>query len=254
MELKQGAALALSLMDLTSLNDDDTVARIEALCQKAGSHAGRVAAVCVYPRFVPHARKALAASGNEAVRIATVTNFPDGGDDIAIAVAETRAAIAYGADEVDVVFPYRALMAGNGKVGRELVAACKAACGDKLLKVIIESGELATPALIREACELALAGGADFLKTSTGKVKVNATLEAASIMLQAIRDSGRPCGFKAAGGVRSAAEAIAYLQLAVDIMGPDWLTAANFRFGASGLLDSLLATMAGEEKLSDSHY
>ena len=108
-------------------------------------------------------------------------------DDIEIAVAETRAAVAYGADEVDVVFPWRALQAGNAELGRELVSACKAACGDKLLKVFIESGELATPALIRQASDIALAAGADFLKTSTGKVAVNATLEAAAIMLQAIR-------------------------------------------------------------------
>ena len=244
-EQQHQARLALSLMDLTSLNDDDTVAAIQTLCAKAISQAGQVAAVCVYPRFIPHARKALAGCGAANVRIATVTNFPHGDDDIAIAVAETRAAIAYGADEVDVVFPYRALMAGNADIGRELVAACKAACGDKLLKVIIESGELKTPALIRAASEQALAGGADFLKTSTGKVAVNATPEAAGIMLQAIRDSGRDVGFKAAGGVKTVEDATLYLQQAAGIMGDEWLVPAHFRFGASGLLANLQAVLDG---------
>ena len=253
-DLKQAARLALSLMDLTTLNDNDSRDSVAALCRKASSEAGTVAAVCVFPRFVADARKALAQAGAAQVRIATVTNFPHGDDDIAIAVAETRAAVAYGADEVDVVFPYRALMAGRPDVGHQLVAACKAACGSVPLKVIIESGELATPALIRQASDIALAAGADFLKTSTGKVAVNATLPAARIMLEAIRDSGKRCGFKAAGGVRSAEEAAAYLALAAGIMGADWLNADNFRFGASGLLASLQATIAGAEAEAGSGY
>ena len=138
----------------------------------------------MYPRFVPVARKTLKEIGAVDIKIATVTNFPHGNDDIGIAVAETKAAVAYGADEVDVVFPYRALMAGNAEIGFELVKACKAACGDDvMLKVIIESGELKTPELIRAASEIAIAAGADFIKTSTGKVAVNATPEAATIML-----------------------------------------------------------------------
>jgi deoxyribose-phosphate aldolase len=253
-DLKQQAQLALSLMDLTSLNDDDSVATIDALCAQARSDAGQVAAVCVYPRFVPHARRALARAGASSVRIATVSNFPHGDDDVAIALAETRAAIAYGADEVDVVFPWRALQAGNADVGRTLVSACKAACGDKVLKVIIESGELATPALIRQASDIALAAGADFLKTSTGKVAVNATPEAAVIMLQAIRDSGQACGFKAAGGVRTADDAALYLQLAASIMGEGWLTPANFRFGASGVLANLQAVVQGGAVTQHSGY
>lgn len=248
------ARLALSLMDLTTLNDDDTRDTVRALCAQADSSAGSVAAVCVYPRFVPDARKALAAAGAPQVRVATVANFPHGDDDIAIAVAETRAAIAYGADEVDVVFPWRALLAGNARVGAELVAACKAACDGRLLKVIIESGELASPVAIRQASEIALAAGADFLKTSTGKVQVNATPEAARIMLQAIRDSGRDAGFKAAGGVRTLADAAVYLQLARDIMGENWLTPAHFRFGASGLLANLQAVIAGGEPMAGGGY
>ncbi|MBP8221875.1 MAG: deoxyribose-phosphate aldolase, partial [Aeromonadaceae bacterium] len=132
-DLQQAAQRALNLMDLTTLNDDDTDAKVIALCHQAKSPAGLTAAVCIYPRFIPIARKTLREIGADAVRIATVTNFPHGNDDIEIAVAETRAAVAYGADEVDVVFPYRALMAGNEQVGFELVKACKAACGEQVL-------------------------------------------------------------------------------------------------------------------------
>ncbi|WP_174875953.1 deoxyribose-phosphate aldolase [Vogesella oryzae] len=240
------ARLALSLMDLTSLNVDDSGDTIRTLCAAAGSDAGIVAAVCVYPRLVAAARQALAEYGVPQVRVATVVNFPHGDADVAAAAAETHTAIAAGADEVDVVFPYRALLAGEAEVGAALVAACKAACGERLLKVIIESGELATPERIRQASDIALAAGADFLKTSTGKVAVNATPQAARIMLQALRDSGRDAGFKAAGGVRTLAEAAVYLQLAAEIMGEAWLTPAHFRFGASGLLANLQAVIRGQ--------
>ena len=156
------------------------------------------------------------------MRIATVTNFPHGNDDIEIALAETNAAIAYGADDVDVVFPYRALMAGNTQVGFDMVKACKDACAkhNVLLKVIIESGELKDPALIRQASEIAIKAGADFIKTSTGKVPVNATPETAEIMMTVIRDMGvgKTVGFKPAGGVRTAEEAAQYLAMAAPII------------------------------------
>ena len=243
-ELQPAALRALKLMDLTTLNDDDNDAKVMALCQQARSPAGFTAAVCIYPRFIPLARKSLRELGAEVVRIATVTNFPQGNQDIDIAVAETRAAVAYGADEVDVVFPYRALMAGNEQVGFELVKACKAACGDQvLLKVIIETGELKSEALIRRASELAIDAGADFIKTSTGKVPVNATLEAAHTMLTVIQTKNRAVGFKAAGGVKDAAKAAEYLQLAAEILGEEWICARTFRFGASSLLASLLETL-----------
>ncbi|BBI49224.1 hypothetical protein HORIV_16450 [Vreelandella olivaria] len=162
------------------------------------------------------------------------------------AARETRDAVASGAHEVDVVFPYRALMAGDEETGLELVEMCKAACaGQALLKVIIESGELKEPALIKRASELAIEGGADFIKTSTGKVAINATLEAAEIMLKAIKASGQDVGFKAAGGVKTAEDAAEYLALANNIMGPGWATPAHFRFGASSLLGNLLATLTG---------
>ncbi|MGR3806281.1 deoxyribose-phosphate aldolase [Pasteurella testudinis] len=251
-DIKQTAKLALSLMDLTSLNDNDTDEAIIALCGQAKTEFGSPAAVCVYPRFVPLARKTLQQLGLTQVKIATVTNFPHGNDDLEIALAETKAAIAYGADEVDVVFPYRTLINGDEKCGFELVAACKRACADSgvLLKVIIESGELQSAVLIRQASEIAIRAGADFIKTSTGKVKVNATLESAKIMLQTIADlkAQDRVGFKAAGGVRTAQEAQQYLQLAATILGNDWIHPSHFRFGASGLLNDLLGTLNGSSQ------
>ncbi|MCE8017062.1 deoxyribose-phosphate aldolase [Halomonas sp. MCCC 1A17488] len=247
-ELQQAARQALALMDLTSLNEDDSDAVIRELCARANTPAGHPAAVCVYPAFVPTAREALAEQGLAGkVKVATVTNFPHGEADIERAAAETRAAVASGADEVDVVFPYRALMAGDAEVGRALVAACKRECGDAVLKVILETGELKVAGLIDRAGMLAIDGGADFLKTSTGKVAVNATLDAAKILLTAIKASGRDVGFKAAGGVRTVEDAAAYLQLAEQVMGADWITPAHFRFGASGLLGSLLETLGVAE-------
>lgn len=241
-ELNARSRQALQLMDLTSLNEDDTPEAIIALCQQARTEAGNTAAICIYPRFIPLARKTLKSLGLNDVTIATVSNFPDGGDDIDIAVAETRAAVAYGADEVDVVFPYRALMAGNETVGAELVKRCKEACGaNVLLKVIIESGELKDEALIRRASEIAIDAGADFIKTSTGKVPVNATTESARIMLETIRDSGKTnVGFKPAGGIKTAEDAAVHLELADTIMGPEWVDRNHYRFGASSLLGNLL--------------
>ncbi len=209
-DLKAAALRALKLMDLTTLNDDDTDAKVIQLCHDAKSPVGNTAAICIYPRFIPIAKKTLREQGTPDVRIATVTNFPHGNDDVEIAVAETKAAVAYGADEVDVVFPYRALMAGNEQVGFDLVKQCKAACGDTvLLKVIIETGELKEEALIKKASQICIEAGADFIKTSTGKVPVNATPEYARMMLEVIRDMGvaKSVGFKPAGGVRTAEDA-----------------------------------------------
>lgn len=245
MDDKDYARLALSLMDLTSLNDDDTADKIHDLCLAASTHYGQTAAVCVYPQFVGGALATLEENQARAVKVATVTNFPHGNDDVKAAKKETKAAAKAGANEIDVVFPYRALLAGDEQIGAKLVKKCKKICKNRgvKLKVIIESGELKTPELIKKASEIAIENGADFIKTSTGKVPVNATLVSAEIMLNAIKDSGKNVGFKAAGGVRSSADAKAYLQLAENIMGKNWLSAETFRFGASGLLASLLATL-----------
>ncbi|CDL81403.1 deoxyribose-phosphate aldolase [Xenorhabdus szentirmaii] len=257
-DLTAAAQHALSLMDLTTLNDDDTDEKVISLCHQANSPAGQTAAICIYPRFIPVARKVLREQGTPDIRIATVTNFPHGNDDIDIALAETRAAIAYGADEVDVVFPYRALMAGNEQIGFDLVKTCKAACAESgvWLKVIIETGELKEESLIRKASEISIKAGADFIKTSTGKVPVNATLESAEIMLSVISDMGvgDTVGFKPAGGVRTAEEAAQYLALAERIMGDKWADSRHFRFGASSLLGSLLTALGHQGQKQNSHY
>lgn len=246
------AQRALEMMDLTSLTDSESADDIITLCQNAKSPKGNTAAICIFPRFIPLAKKTLAAQGTPNVKIATVTNFPHGNDDIDIAVAETKAAVAYGADEVDVVFPYQALMAGNKDVGYELVKACKLACGDQVqLKVIIESGELKTDELIILASEISIAAGADFIKTSTGKVPVNATPKTAELMLNVIKNKNTKVGFKPAGGVKSAEDAAVYLDLASDILGHGWASKANFRFGASSLLTNLLNTLGASDDIAD---
>lgn len=238
------AKLALGLLDLTSLNDADTEANITALCEQAKvDNVGQVAALCIYPRFIPWAKQELARLNISDVKIATVSNFPQGRDNLASAVAETKACLAYGADEVDVVFPYRAFIEGNESIGYELVKACKAACGEKTLKVIIESGELKTPELIAKASQIAITAGADFIKTSTGKVPVNATPEAAEIMLTQIIDSQKAIGFKPAGGVKTIADVREYLTLLESKLGKNALTAKTFRFGTSSLLKALLEVM-----------
>ena len=253
-ELKDYSKMALGLIDLTSLNEDDTDEVIIALCHKAKTEAGTTAAVCVYPRFIELARRTLNELGLASVKVATVTNFPHGNQDIAVAVNETLAAVAAGADEVDVVFPYRALMAGDEEIGFQLVQACKAACTDKAtLKVIIESGVLDDPSLIKTASDISIRAGADFIKTSTGKVSVNATLSAAEIMLGAIKESQLThVSFKAAGGIRTAEEAMTYLKLAESMMGSEWVNADHFRFGASSLLDSLMAMITENEAAAES--
>lgn len=242
---KETAAVALSLLDLTNLKDDCTEAQIDALCERAQTPYGNSAAICIWPRFVARARTVL--GKGHKVRIATVVNFPSGDMEIADVAAETREAIADGADEIDLVIPYKKFLVGNEEAVTHMVAAIRAECGSALLKVILETGEIKDPALIRRASELAIEAGADFIKTSTGKVAVNATLEAADIMLRAIRQSGRKVGFKPAGGIGSVADAALYLSLAETIMTPDWPMPSTFRFGASGVLDDILAVLGGTQ-------
>jgi deoxyribose-phosphate aldolase len=248
MTEEEAARLAIGLMDLTSLNEEDTPERIIALCRDAATPAGPTAAVCIYPRFVPLAKATLAEQGTPQIRVATVVNFPEGAPDIPAAARETEAALEAGADEIDLVFPWRRLLEGDGKVGEAMVAACRDLChGRALLKVILETGELKDPALIRRAGAIALEAGADFLKTSTGKVPVNATPEAVRILLETVRESGREAGCKVAGGVRNTASAREYLMLAEEMMGREWITPRHFRFGASSLLGELLRTLGFAE-------
>lgn len=246
------ALRALPLIDLTDLGDAASEAGARDLCRRATTPYGAVAAVCLWPRFVATAKGALA--GTE-VAIATVVNFPAGGEDTGAVVAETDRAIADGADEIDLVMPWRAVLAGRPGFAETQIVRVKRACaGRARLKVILETGAIGDPARIRAAADLALAAGADFVKTSTGKVAINATPAAAEILLEAIRASGRTAGFKAAGGIRTVADAALYLALADRILGPDRVRPATFRFGASGLLDALLAAIDGTEMPANQTY
>jgi len=245
------AKRALDLLDLTSLNDTDTDESIRALAANGNTPFGPPAALCVYARFLGSARAALDSLGLASVKLATVANFPAGGSDIMAVIAEATAQPALGANEVDVVFPWRALIAGDPELGAKLVAGCRQALpAEVMLKVIIESGELTEPGLIRRATEIAIDNGADFVKTSTGKTPVSATLAAAEIILTIIRASGKPVGFKASGGVKTVADAGRYLALADKIMGEGWVTPRHFRFGASGLLGDIKAVLSGAHPIT----
>lgn len=250
MSLTAVAQQTLGLIDLTTLNYNDTNETVIELCKKAKTDFGSVPAICIFRQFIPAAKQYFA-ENKLNVKIATVTNFPHGGADLELALRETQEAIDLGADEVDIVFPYQALIAGNDQIGAEMVKRAKQICGTKTLKVIIESGVLSDPKLIEQASDICIANGADFIKTSTGKVAVNATLEATEIMLNSIKKAGGKCAFKAAGGVRSVAEAKEYLDLTAKIMGVNWINADTFRFGASSLLGDVLNVLNGRESIVD---
>jgi deoxyribose-phosphate aldolase len=239
------AARVLPLLDLTSLNEADTDADIERLCRRAIEYG--TAAVCIGPRFVPLAHGLLRRSGT---RLATVANFPHGSDDIARAAEECAAAVAAGADEVDVVAPIEAIRGGDIGMVSELVTACRAAASETTLKVILETGVLGEPSLITGAARAAVMAGCDFLKTSTGKTPVGATLEAAAVMLAVIEEADGKVGLKVAGGIRTIEDAAAYLKLAAELIDPSWATPKTFRFGASTLLDDVLRALpAGSEEI-----
>ena len=250
-DLKAVAGKAIGLLDLTNLNDDCTPEDIVSLCARAQTPHGNTAAICIWKEFVAQSKDLLNGSG---IRIATVVNFPNGGTDIEAVTGEVEAALASGADEIDLVMPYQSLLDDDAAEAEAMIRAVRHAAGDHLLKVILETGELKSPQAIRSASDLAIEAGADFIKTSTGKVKVNATLDAARIMLQAIADSGREVGFKPAGGIKTTEDAAAYLELAAEILGPDWATPETFRFGASGVLDNLLATLDGGKTQETAGY
>ena len=226
----------IALLDLTSLNHDDTDEKIIQLCHDAQTEIANVTAVCVYPKFVALAKKKLA---NTEIKIATVVNFPDGDQKISDVLKDIEKNITQGANEIDVVIPYRSLNNKNNELIREFVAQCKQVCGDVCLKTILETGELSA-SQISQASRNAISGGADFLKTSTGKVAINATLEATEIMLQAIKHSGKPVGLKVSGGVRTYEQAQEYIKQAISIMGASFITPNTFRIGASSLLNNLL--------------
>ncbi len=244
----QFARRAIGLLDLTSLDDDDTAESIATLCQRAITPAGPVAAVCVYPRFVTQAHQALAGSG---VQVATVVNFPTGDADVDSVCNDTAGALDAGADEIDVVLPYRRYLDGQQAQALTLVEQVCAVCRDRArVKLILETGRLVTPEIILAVSRAAIEAGVDFIKTSTGKIETNASLEACAAILQAIQehahDAGtghRTVGLKPSGGIRDSDEASRYVALADIIMGDGWATPETLRFGASSLLDALLETL-----------
>lgn len=240
---RDAARLALACLDLTSLNDDDTEARIVHLCERAHGAHGPVAAVCVWPRFAALARRHLPPS----VAVAAVANFPAGDDDVGAAVRDARVIVEAGAQEVDVVLPYRRLQQGDDVAVAALLQAVRGACEGLVLKVILESGAL-TDAQVTRASQLALAAGADMLKTSTGKVAAGASVRAATLMLDAI--AANPvrrahAGFKASGGVRTVADAAVYMGLVERELGAQALVPGRFRIGASSLLDDIETVLGG---------
>lgn len=241
---KELARRVFSCIDNTTLNGTDNEAHVAAFCQHT-MEMGKVAAVCVYPRFVSVARKTLAGS---EIKVASVAGaFPHGQLPIALKVEEVKYAIGEGADEIDMVLSRGALLAGEDTLVRDEVAMMKEACQGRTLKVILETGELPSPTLIAKASQLAIDGGADFIKTSTGKIGVGATLEVAEIMLTVINENVKKgknwVGFKAAGGISTPEEALAYAEMAKKIMGDDFVKNQTFRIGASRLTDRLFAIL-----------
>ncbi|PPK69724.1 deoxyribose-phosphate aldolase [Actinokineospora auranticolor] len=247
---------AISMVDLTTLEGADTPGKVRSLCAKARHPAPatpRVAAVCVYPDMVATAAQEVAGTGVEVASVATA--FPSGRSSLRIKIADTEYAVEAGATEIDMVIDRGAFLAGRyGQVFDE-IRTIKAACGDTHLKVILETGELATYDNVRRASWLALLAGGDFIKTSTGKVSPAATLPVTNLMLQAVRDwhaaTGQHRGVKPAGGIRTTKDAIRHLVAVHEVAGPDWLTPKLFRFGASSLLNDLL--MQRQTQLSG-HY
>src|SRR5487761_1507448 len=251
--VKAGAKLwaidtAISMIDLTTLEGADTPGKVTSLCGKARRpdptdlSVPPVAAVCVYPDLVAVAKAALAGSGVKVASVATA--FPSGRASMAVKLADVADALAAGADEVDMVIDRGAFLAGHYGLVLDEVRAVKEACGRAHLKVILETGELATYDNVRRACWTAMIGGADFIKTSTGKVSPAAALPVALVMLEAVRDfadaTGKAVGVKVAGGIRTTKDAIKNLVVVNEVAGDAWLEPSRFRIGASSLLNDLL--------------
>ncbi|HUF19092.1 MAG TPA: deoxyribose-phosphate aldolase [Thermoanaerobaculia bacterium] len=249
-----GLRLAIRMIDLTTLEGRDTPGKVDALCRKAlrpdpsDATIPPVAAVCVYPAMIPWVRRALRGS---PIHIASVaTGFPSGQTYLDVKLEEVRRAVADGADEIDMVINRGAFLSGDHQRVFDEIVAVKEACGPAHLKVILETGELANYDQVRLASAIAMYAGADFIKTSTGKVTTNATLPVTLAMLEAIRDyhhaTGRMVGMKPAGGISNAKLALAYLVLLYETLGMDWMTPDLFRLGASSLLNDILMQLRKE--------
>ncbi|HEY0978573.1 MAG TPA: deoxyribose-phosphate aldolase [Flavobacteriales bacterium] len=255
----QGMKLALSMIDLTTLEGADTPHKVQQLCYKAmHPHDAlpglpTVAAICVYPSLVKVAKKAL---GDSGVKVASVsTAFPSGQAPRNVKIADTKFAVNEGADEIDMVISRGKFHSGDHHFVFDEIAAIKEACGDARLKVILETGELGTYDKVRLASDIAIAAGADFIKTSTGKINPAATMEVTLVMLHAIRDhylrTGKMIAMKPAGGIRKSKEALHYLMMVKEELGPEWLDPHWFRFGASSLANDILMQL---QKAADGHY
>lgn len=232
------ARRAISLMDLTALGEDCTIATVEELCDRARTY--RTAAVCVWPDFVIQADAALGGSGTA---IATVVNFPTGDERPYNVGVLTDHALVDGATEIDVVLPYRAFIAGDLRSAEQVLSIVRrlTSRAGAQMKVILETGELPDSVIIGAAAKFAIDHGADFIKTSTGKTPISATPAAAEIMLTEIAQADREVGIKPSGGIATFEDAALYISLADQVMGPEWATPARMRLGASRLLDALLA-------------
>jgi len=250
----QGLRLAMSMIDLTTLEGRDTPGKVFALARKAvrpdpsDPSIPHVAAVCVYPTMIPHVKKIVAGSD---VKIAAVaTGFPSGQTYSDIKISETRQAVAAGADEIDMVIDRGALLSGDDEKVFDEIVAVKEACGPAHLKVILETSELANYDQVRRASMIAMFAGADFIKTSTGKLTVGATLPVTLVMLEAIRDfyhqTGKKIGMKPAGGISNSKLALAYLVVLHETLGPEWMTPDLFRLGASSLVNDILMQLRKE--------
>ncbi|OSR68800.1 Deoxyribose-phosphate aldolase [Pseudomonas syringae pv. actinidiae] len=238
------ARKAIELLELFALNIDDTEQRIVGVCQRAWTPVGPVAAVCVLQRFVCLARTTLDRMYARDIKVVAVVNFPHGGSNVDLVASEVRSALMSGADEIDVVYPFRALLGGDRQTGMELLSTCARLCsGRAKLTATLETGDLRDSQMILDACRDAIASGADFIKTSIGKAAVHVTPQAARIMLGALADVGGQAGLKVAGGLRTFEEARLYMALARGRFGPQWVNIRRVRLGGSSLLDDLLARL-----------
>lgn len=256
---REGLNMVLSMIDLTTLEGADTPSKVRQLCYKAQHlhdsipNLPTTAAVCVYPPFIKVAKKAL---GNAPVKVASVaTYFPSGQATLEQKLAETKLAVGDGADEIDMVISRGRFLSGEYDYVFDEIAAIKEACGNARLKVILETGELASLDNVRRASDIAIHAGADFIKTSTGKISSAATLPVTLVMLLAIRDhyfkTGEMVGMKPAGGISTSKLALHYLVMVKETLGPEWLDNKWFRFGASSLANDVLMQVA---KLESGHY
>ncbi len=252
---QEGLRLALSMIDLTTLEGKDTVGKVKQLCYKAQHIADhlynipQVAAVCVYPNHVKTAKQAL---GNSGIKVASVaTAFPSGNSNLKIKLSDVKMAVQQGADEVDMVISRGRFLEGDYQFVYDEIAAVKEACEHARLKVILETGELSTLDNIRKASEIAIMAGADFIKTSTGKIQPAATMPVTLVMLQTIKDyyedTGKMVGMKPAGGISTAKGALQYLVMLYETLGDAWMSNEWFRFGASSLANDIVMQLAKEQ-------